>query len=36
MYGMTTVAPSIKFSLDGFGYLLDFCWCLPCLKKCIG
>ena len=26
MYGMTTLAPSINFSVDG----LAFCWCLPC------
>ena len=26
MYGMTTLAPSINFSVDGFGFLLVFCW----------
>ena len=30
MYGMTTLAPSIKFPVDGFGFLLAFCWGLPC------
>ena len=30
MYGMTTLAPSINFSMDGFGFLLVFCWGLPC------
>ena len=24
MYGMTTLAPSIKFTMDGFGFLLGF------------
>ena len=24
MYGMTTLAPSIKFTVDGFGFLLGF------------
>ena len=26
MYGMTTLAPSINFPADGFGFLLAFCW----------
>ena len=30
MYGMTTLAPSINFLADGFGFLLVFCWGLPC------
>ena len=30
MYGMTTLAPSINFTVDGFGFLLVFCWSLPC------
>ena len=30
MYGMTTPAPSINFSMDGFGFLLVFCLGLPC------
>ena len=30
MYGMRTLAPSINFSVDGFGILLVFCWGLPC------
>ena len=30
MYGMTTLAPSINFSVDGFGFLLVFCWHMPC------
>ena len=25
MYGMATLAPSIKFTVDGFGFLLVFC-----------
>ena len=25
-YGMTTIAPSINFPVDGFGCLLFFCW----------
>ena len=29
MYGMTTFAPSINFPVDGFGFLLVFCWGLP-------
>ena len=28
MCGMTTVAPSINFTVDGFGFLLAFCACL--------
>ena len=30
MYGITTLAHSINFSVDGFGFLLVFCWGLPC------
>ena len=30
MYGMTTLAPSINFPVDGFGFPLVFCWGLPC------
>ena len=33
MYGMTTLAPSINFIVDGFGFLLASCWGLPCLKE---
>ena len=29
MYGMTTLAPSINFSVVGFCCLLVFCWGLP-------
>ena len=30
MYGMTTLVPSMNFPVDGFGFLLVFCWSLPC------
>ena len=30
VYGMTTLAPSINFPIDAFGFLLVFCWGLPC------
>ena len=30
MYGMTTLAPFINFTVDGFGFLLAFCWGLLC------
>ena len=30
MYGMTTLAPSICFPVDGYGFLLVFYWGLPC------
>ena len=30
MYGMTNLAPSINFTVDGFGFLLTFYWGLPC------
>ena len=30
MYGMTTLASSINFPVDGFGFLLAFCWDVPC------
>ena len=36
MYGITTLAPSINFTVDGFGFLLAFCWGLPCWKNCVG
>ena len=26
MYGMTTLAPSINFTVDGIGFLLAFSW----------
>ena len=29
-YGMTTLAPSMNYTVDGFGFLLAFCWGLPC------
>ena len=29
MYSMTALAP-INFTVDGFGFLLAFCWGLPC------
>ena len=31
MYGMTTLTPSINLSVEGFGFLLVFCWCSGCL-----
>ena len=30
MYGITTLAASINFPVDGFGILLVFHWGLPC------
>ena len=36
MYGMTTPVPSINFPANGFGFLLAFCWGLPCGKNCVG
>ena len=30
IYSMTTLAPSINFPVGGFGFLLVFCWGLPC------
>ena len=30
MFGMTTLAPSINFTVDGIGFLFVFCWGLPC------
>ena len=30
IYGMTNLAPSINFPVDGLGFLLAFCWGLPC------
>ena len=35
MYGMTTLAPSMNFPVDRFGFLLAFCWGLPCWKNCV-
>ena len=26
MYGMTTLPPSINFTVEGFGFLLAFSW----------
>ena len=36
MYDMTTLAPFINFIVDGFGFLLGFCWGLPCWKNYVG
>ena len=33
MYGMTTLAPFINFTVDGFGFLLVFCWGFALLKE---
>ena len=30
MYAITTLVPSINFLVDGFGFLLIFCFSLPC------
>ena len=30
MYGMTTLVPSINFPVNGFGFLLAFCWGFSC------
>ena len=30
MYGMATLAPSINFTVDGFGFLSAFSWGLLC------
>ena len=30
MYGMTALAPCINFLVNGFGFLLVFCWGLVC------
>ena len=30
MYGLTTLAPSMNFPVDGFGFLLVSYWGLPC------
>ena len=30
MHGMTTLAPSINFPVDGFGFLFVFYWGLLC------
>ena len=36
MYSMTTLAPSISYSVHGFGFLLVFHWGLPCWMNCAG
>ena len=36
IYGMTTLAPSINFTVHGFGFLLVFCWDLLCWKNYAG
>ena len=36
IYGMTSLVPSINFTMDGFGFLFFFCWCLSCWKNCGG
>ena len=30
MHGMTTLTHSVNFTVEGFGFLLVFCWGLPC------
>ena len=35
IYGMTTLAPSINFTVDGFGFLLVFSWGLLSRKNCV-
>ena len=35
MYGMTILAPSINFPVDGFGCQLVFCWDLP-VERTVG
>ena len=35
MYGMTTLASSINFPVDGFGSLLVFCWGFPCWERTV-
>ena len=30
MYDMTTLAPSINLTVEGFGFLLAFYWGFPC------
>ena len=36
MYGMTTLAPSINFTVGVFGFLLAFYLGLSCGQICIG
>ena len=36
IYDMTTLAPSINFTVDGFDFLLAFCWGLVHWKNCVG
>ena len=36
MYGMTTLAPSVNFPVDGVGFLLVLYLGLPCWKNCVG
>ena len=33
MYGMTTLAPSINFSMDGFGFFVGFLFGFALLKE---
>ena len=30
MHGMTTLVPSVNFTVERFCFLLDFGWGLPC------
>ena len=36
MYGMTTLGPSINFTVDGFGFLLAFSWGLLVERTVLG
>ena len=36
MYGMITLASSINFTVDGFGFLLAFCWGLLFERTVLG
>ena len=36
IYGMTILAPSMNFTMDGFDFLLALYWGLPCWKNCVG
>ena len=36
MYGMTALAPSINFAVDGFCFMLVLCWGVPCCKNYAG
>ena len=33
MHGITTLVPSIYFPVDGFGFLVVFCWGFALLKE---